>query len=304
MERKQIRSLMAEQLSLRKMIAATPPEDVIDRGALQSKLDAVVAALERQAKTVEPAQTRVTFSGRPVLGTHGIYADFAMKAVSGFTDAVAAVAASLTAPLNAMGPIPNREQNQLLITNVALGSFGFELEEMPAIQGTFDGESVVAQAIERTQSILFAAIAADDDALAESASEVDRRAVDKIRSFVETLQANEALCTVSFKGRSLRFSTSSDVVRTLQRMSSSNILEVEEEIRGKFLGVLPYRRRTFEFRVEGSGDVIVGRFGPDVLQPEQANQHIGKLCTARFVVTRVGQGRPRYQLVALPDWPD
>ena len=81
-----------------------------------------------------------------------------MKAVNGFTEAVAAVAASLNAPLNAMGPIPNREQNQLLITNTALGSFGFELEEIPAVQGTLDGESTVEQAIEKTQSILLAAV--------------------------------------------------------------------------------------------------------------------------------------------------
>ncbi len=33
-----------------------------------------------------------------------------------------------------MGPIPNRDQNQLLITNTAVGSFGFELEEYCAEQ--------------------------------------------------------------------------------------------------------------------------------------------------------------------------
>ena len=44
----------------------------------------------------------LTFNGLPVIGSHGIFADFGMKAVSSFTDAVATVAASLSAPLAAM----------------------------------------------------------------------------------------------------------------------------------------------------------------------------------------------------------
>jgi len=51
-----------------------------------------------------------------------------MKAVNSFTETVAAMAASLTGPLAAMGPIRDREQHQLLITSTALGSFGLSLK--------------------------------------------------------------------------------------------------------------------------------------------------------------------------------
>lgn len=302
MNRNQLTMLMAERASLQAMIAATPDEDVIDRGSLQAKLETVEALVAHGADQHVPAKVRLTFRGRPVVGTHGIYADFGMKAVNGFAEAVAAVAASLTAPLRAMGPIPNREQNQLLITNTALGSFGFELEELPAPQIRLDEPSLVAQAVEKTQSLLTAAVQADDEALADSASEIDQRAVDKIRGFVETLQANEALCAIEFKGRYFQFVRSADVVRSIERMSAANLQETSEALHGSFVGAMPYKRRTFEFRIQATGEVIVGRFGSGVDHPEEINHHIEQPCVAQVAVTRVGQGRPRYILLEVPRW--
>jgi hypothetical protein len=304
MDSKQLTMLMAERTALHTMIASTPEEDVIDRGSLQAKLEQVEALIALGSGARSPAKVRLTFRGRPVVGTQGIYADFSMRAVHGFTEAIAAVAASLTAPLRPMGPIPNREQNQLLITSTALGSFGFELEELPVAQATPDEPSLVEQALEKTQAVLTAAVQEDDDALADSAWEIDQRAVDKIRGFVETLQANEALCTIEFKTRHFRFANGKEVARTIERMSAANLQETNQSVRGSFVGALPYKRRTFEFRIEGSAEVIVGRFGPNVNRPEEINRHIEHPCAAQFAVTRVGQGKPRYILLEMPRWVD
>lgn len=64
-------------------------------------------------------------------GSHGVVADFASKAAGFFTDAFTAVAAGLAENLRYMGPIPDKEKNQLLITGTAIGSFGFEFELPP-----------------------------------------------------------------------------------------------------------------------------------------------------------------------------
>jgi len=306
MDRRQLTLLTAERSALELMIADVPPEDVIDRGSLQARLDDVNALIAQGAPAAARARARLTFRGKPVVGTHGIYADFGMKAVNGFTEAVAAVAASLTSVgLRAMGPIPNREQNQLLITNTALGSFGFELEELPAAQANhLDEPSQVEIALEKTQHLLVAAASADDDALADSASELDQRAIDKIRVFVETLHANEALCAIEVKDHYFKFSSSTEVARTIERMSAANLQETIETLEGTFVGAMPYRRRTFEFRLGDSGEIIVGRFGPGVTQPAEVNRHIDQRCTVRMAVTRVRQGRPRYILLELPEWAD
>ena len=130
MNRQDQAHLLGERNTLQRMIAETPEEEVLDRGSLTARLEEVEHLLaEVNINEREPARAQLTFNGRPVVGSYGIFADFGMKAVNGFTEAVAAVAATLAGPLFAKGPIPNRDQNQLLITNTALGSFGFELEE-------------------------------------------------------------------------------------------------------------------------------------------------------------------------------
>lgn len=72
--------LLGEKTALERMIAETPDEDVIDRASLAARLEIVKAALA-QAKPDErePARVRLTFQGRPVIGSHGIYAEFGSR---------------------------------------------------------------------------------------------------------------------------------------------------------------------------------------------------------------------------------
>ena len=145
--------LLAERTFLLRMLADTPATARLTRMSQEARLrkvEAQLAALPTYERAL--ARARLTFDGVPVIRSHGIFADFGMKAVSSFTEAVASVAASLSAPLAAMGPIPNRDQNQLLIASTAVGSFGFELEEYRADQLALEDASPVATALERTQA--------------------------------------------------------------------------------------------------------------------------------------------------------
>ena len=299
----ELSSLHAERDALTGLLDDIPVDDVIDRGGILAKLDEVRARIAAAVLQRQPAKTRLTFRGRPVLGSHGIYADFGLRAVNGFSEAVVAVAASLTAPLKAKGPIRNREQHQLLITNTALGSFGFELEEPPSAELPFGEKSIVEQAIDKTQLLLLAAAQADDDALADSAAEMDKRAVDRVREFVKTLVDGEALCAIEYNDRVFRFESSAQIQRALDRMSETNLHEATEDIEGAFVGAMTYKRRGFEFRIAATGDVVVGRFGPGVEHPEEVNKHLGTPCVIRTTVTRVGGGQPRYLLHEMPAWP-
>lgn len=129
--------LLADRNFLQVRLAALPSTAGIMRISTESRLRAIDESLALlPADTREPVRFLLTFNGRPIIGSHGIFAEFGMKAVSHFTDAVVVMAASLGTPLAAAGPIPNREQHQLLITNTALGSFGFELEEYGSQQLT------------------------------------------------------------------------------------------------------------------------------------------------------------------------
>jgi hypothetical protein len=295
--------LLAERTALQRMIADTPKANVIDRRSLQSRLetlDETIAAAQVDERA--PAQVRVTFNGRPVIGSQGIFAEFGMKAVNGLTEAVAAVAASLSSPLASSGPIPNREQYQLLITNTAVGSFGFELEEYRTGQLPLVGESPVAQALSRTQDLLFGSVGSDDE-LADSAAETDPRALDRVRAFLQTLADHEAVCAVQYRNRVFRFSDVGQVRRSITRLSSDNLREDERFLEGAFLGVLPLSR-TFEFQLAGAAESIRGKISATIQHAIDANAHVGQATRIRVIETKVGNGRPRYTLLEMPTWPD
>lgn len=299
MNRREYLHLLGEKSSLERMLAEVPEEDVIDRASLSARLKSIEDSLANaKPDEREPARVRLTFKGRPVIGTHGIFAEFGMKAVNGFAESVAAMAASLTAPLAAMGPIPNRDQHQLLITSTAVGSFGFELEEHRAGQLTLADSSPIAQALDRTQSLLRGTLGTDDE-LADSAAEADRRAVEKVRTFLETLADYEAVCSVQFGDVVVRFSDVGQIRTSIERLSQDNLREAPEELRGELQGVLP-KARAFEFKLEGTEQIIRGKIGPSIANPDELNQKLHRLVTIRVMVTRVGSGRPRYVLTETP----
>ena len=294
--------LLGERTALQRMIESTPIDDVLDRGSLTARLEEIEFQIS-EAKVIErePARARITFNGRPVVGSYGIFADFGTKIVGAFNEAVTSVAASLSGGLAAKGPIPNREQNQLLITNTAFGSFGFDLEEYRSGQSMTDEKSVLDLAIERTQRLLQGTIDTDDELLADTASELDQRALDKVRAFISTLAENEAVCALQYRNQLFRFNDVGQVRRSLERIGSDNLREDEQTFCGEFQGVLP-RRRTFEFKIAGTDQVIVGKVAPVIEDVDLINKHLHKQVEIRAMVTRVGGGHPRYLLLGLPQW--
>lgn len=293
--------LLAEQSFLRRDLAETPETARLTRMSIEARLrkvDAELAALSVDERA--PARARLTFDGVPVIRSHGIFADFGMKAVSSFTEAVASIAASLTAPLAAMGPIPNRDQNQLLITSTAVGSFGFELEEYRAEQLALEDSSPVATALERTQALLQSTLG-DDEALADIASETDPRALDKVRTFLRVLADNSAVCALQYGGRGVRFTDVGQVSRSLARLAADNLHESEEQLRGEFLGVLP-NSRSFEFKLASDQQIIRGKVSSRLQNVDDINGHLHQAVQIEVTRTQVGNGRPRYLLTQMPQW--
>lgn len=293
--------LLAERKFLQERLAELPGSARIMRISTESRIRAIDGRLTQEpVDEREPARVRLTFNGRPVIGSHGIFAEFGMKAVSSFTDAVAAVAASLSAPLAAMGPIPNREQHQLLITSTALGSFGFELEEYRVEQLPLEEAGPVAQALERTQNLLQGTVGTDDQ-LADSVADTDPRALDRVRTFLQTLADYEAICTMQYRGSGFRFTDVGQVRNSLARLGQDNLREDEQYLDGEFQGVLP-KGRTFEFKVAGEEEIVRGKVGPVIKDANDLNSRLHQAARIKVMVTRVGNGRPRYVLIDAPHW--
>lgn len=293
--------LQAEHTFLTRQLAEIPAEAVLTRKSDEARLRSVESRLaETKAPIPAPARARLTFRGRPVVGHHGVFAEFGTRATSCFTDAVNKVAAALAGPLSATGPIPNRDQSQLLITNTAAGSFGFELEEHCPIRPLRDDASPATQALDLTRNLLQSTLGSDDE-LADFVSATDPRAVEAVRTFVEVLATNEAVCALECGGRTFRFEDVGQVRKSLLRLSRENLRGVAVELHGEFEGVLP-ASRTFEFRLSDGGNIIRGKVGSAIMEPNELNDHLHQATTITVNEMRVGAGKPRYELTEPPAW--
>lgn len=296
-------ALLAQRSALEDMLASTPEDDIISRGSLRARLAAVEKAVAEAGELApEPVRACLTFSGAPVVAAHGIQADFGAKAISDFGNALAAVAASLSAPLAATGPIPNREQARLMITGTAVGSFGFELEEYRTEQQSFglEGISAVQDALERVLDLLSGTTAEDEEDLADAAAELDQRALDKVRTFVQTLADNDALCTLRQRNRAFRFTSPGEVRTSLDRLRRDNLHEETLTVVGELQGLLT-KSRTFQFDTGDNLGVITGKVAPSVGGIEQISRKmIFRQVRVSLLRKQIGSGRPRYLMISAP----
>lgn len=293
---REYRQLQAERSALETLLARLPESSVIERMGLSARKAEVEAALATQnAPARDPVRARLTFRGKPIIGSQGIFAEFGADALNAFTAAVAAIGASRTLQLGARGVLPNRDEYRLLITGTVPGSFGFELEEAPQEEMLFPAESRIESAIEQAKTIMQATVGNDDE-LTDAISDTDPRALEALRKFFRTLADHEAICALEFKGDVFRFADVGQVRRCEARLSRDNIHEHDQGITGQFQGVLP-NHRTFEFLINDTGEVISGKVGPEIEDPSEINRQLEKTLTIRVHTRRVGSGRPRYTLL-------
>lgn len=296
--------LQAEQTALEGLLAELPPSRVIERMGLEYRKKKIEDTLASQPTPFrESAHASLTFRGKPIVGSHGIFAEFGATVVNAFADAVSAIGVSQLRPLGTRGAIPNRDDYQLLITGTALGSFGFELEEASGGNDMLFPElSPVERAMEKAKAIMEASLGSDDE-LADAVSDVDPRALEKLCAFLKPMVDQEAVCTLDFEDQVFRFDDVGQVRQSLDRLGQDNIHEGDELIEGAFQGVLP-KRRTFEFKIAGTEAIINGKVGADIPDAGVINRILNRATTISVHTTSVGDGRPRYVLLDLAALPE
>jgi hypothetical protein len=301
--------ISSEIKELETLLAAIPKEKAVSRIGLEARLKSARELIAGYSPEDCPAKAKLTFRGRPVFGSHGVAADFASKAGGYFTDAFSAVVAGIAENLRYMGPIPDKEKNQLLITGTAIGSFGFEFE-LPKKVGGREGQTDLfsipnpnppEDAMQKLERLFQVAAEGSDDDIAELVEEIHPRAVKKAAEFLDYIAEQDAWCGLEFKEASFRFSGIEQVRASAERLKSNNIKESEETYVGEFQGVLP-KSRTFEFKVSDGEGVLRGKVGPEIGDADILNrEYLHKLVTVKLHVIQVGQGRPRFTLDKLSD---
>jgi hypothetical protein len=121
--------LSADLAAVEELLSSAPPGDVLGRMSLTERRDEVRKALtEVESRREIEGRTALFFGGAPVIGSRGVDADFAAEAVGKYQDLVTKVwAFKEHGSLAPSGPVPDRHEARLHVTNVVHGSFGFEL---------------------------------------------------------------------------------------------------------------------------------------------------------------------------------
>jgi hypothetical protein len=297
----EIHHIRAEIAFLKRHLADLPDRARVTRMSTKSRIGNLEMLLA-DLQTVAPVKRlRLTFRGRPVVGSHGIFASFGAGSLDRFSRAIALLAAGQSGELGARGPIPDRGASELLVVGATVGSFGFELEEYqpndPAPTLESGIPSSVAVAMEQAQALL-AGAAGTDDELAEAASGIDPRGRRAVQEFLAHVAGQEGVCAIEYGDHTVRFADVAQVHRAAERLGES-VRQTDEELVGAFLGVLPIRR-AFEFREAATEVVIAGKLGPTVRDADTLNEHLNQETNIKVCTTRVGAGKPRYVLREMP----
>lgn len=240
--------------------ARTPDEDPI--GYLQ--FSKRIAALTKRLKELEVtgptgAEIGLFFGGKPVIGSHGIMAEFGTKAVSEFQNLVSSTFAAAEGALGARGPVPQRDRTQLLLTDVARGSFGFILQQADEQQLI---DSPMKEVVSRTVDLVFRVSSPDHEAFEDISDRVDSRVLGSLKSFFKIL--DDAGATVRFVEDEREFTLHrSEIQLARERTENATLEETEKYVTG-ILYILPTARR-FEIHPNGDDDVIRGSITPDCL---------------------------------------
>ena len=298
----QYRFLLSERATLAAMIDNAPVDSIITRASLAHRLDEVENELADYSPNFSSrlGRARLTFSGNPVAGSRGIEASFGGAAVKAFADSVKCIGASQRTELAAMGPVPGGDNYKLLITGIAPGSFGFEVEDSSgqlALEGLL---TPVEVAIDRVKSILEATVGTDDE-LADAIAEADGRALSAVHDFLKKVADDEAVCALEFGGDIFRFRDADQVRRSATRLSQDNILQADVTLGGRFQGYLPKSRRaeflisdaSVEFMQEMVDTVITATVEACVDEDVHINKILNTNVSVSARTKRVGSGRPR-----------
>src|SRR5579862_4840745 len=231
------------------------------------ELEARIADLQRE-QAGENAGVAIFFGGRPVIGSRGILADFGTQAISNFQSLIATRFAELDGPLGRRGPVPQRGQTQLMITDVARGSVGFVLEEVRDDHQLLD--TPLKEVVDEVCSFIRRIASPDEEAFQAVTEIVDDRLLGSLRAFFKLLDDSGA--TLRVVESDSEFSLGREnVERARRRTDSLRLSETEEIVRGT-LYVLPDARK-FEIHPVPVGEPIRGSISANTLRELVGDGH-------------------------------
>lgn len=211
-------------------------------------IDREIAALA--ASRSNYASVALIFDGLPVIGESNIRLDFATDALDEYQRLVTlALASRHSEESSQRGPISDADRSRLFIRDLARGSVGFILEEIPPKQKVmFPTE--LKNAVEESTLLLATLSSATDEIFESTLETTPPKLVAAVQRFAKILYESGA--STRIVGDQHRLVLSADDVGHLsRRLNEVEVSEMVEPTDGILLGILPESR---QFELKRSGD--------------------------------------------------
>lgn len=243
-----IEGLTAELASVNALIrAAKEYGDPVTEYQFSKKKSSIEAEIRSLAESpVTRASVAILFGGKPVLGSRGISADFAGSMLEHFQSLVTRTfAAEELGVLGERGPIPLKQATDLMVTNLARGSFGFVLNEMSEQEEIQD--TALKTMVEEAVSILGKVSSENERDFEEASETLDSRMLISLKDFFKTLDVAQATVRLVEDASDISLDLAA-VHRARVRVEATSIEEEDETIEGVLSGLLPDHKK-FELQV-------------------------------------------------------
>jgi hypothetical protein len=216
--------------------------------------------LENKIKQVEEysdkkARVALFFGGNPVIGSRAISAEFSGKMLKYFQDLVSKdFAISEFGDLGERGIVPTSASNQLMVTGVALGSFGFTLEEVSDQEEMFT--TSLRNSVDNVVSRLNDITSENESKFLETLEGINSRELITLKKFFSTLNNSSATMRIAEDEAEFVYDEIA-IQRGKDRVDRSTIKEEPEIITCQLTGILPEKLHRFEARLD-DGEIITG----------------------------------------------
>jgi hypothetical protein len=285
-----IDALSAEAAELRSILAeAESVGDVV--GVLQSKerLVEISDEIEKLSKEFSPyASVALYFSGKPVLGSRGIMAEFAGKTLENFQEIVSRTyAANVLGVLGERGRVPLKQNTDLMITGLTHGSFGFVLEELSDQDELHD--TALKDIISSVSDMIISTGSENESDFERVTELLDARTLISLRDFFKNMDSSEA--TIRLIDDNSEFILDNHAIsRGRMRTEAMEINEKPESITGTLKGFLPDHKR-FEI-LDSIGNTIYGTASKEATEQFQMAVRrglaiLGTECQADFIIREI-----------------
>jgi hypothetical protein len=267
-----IDSILADLSAVNSLIEkAKMYNDAIGQSQFEDRKNLLEAELEEiQKEDVTNASVALIFGGKPVCGSRGISADFAGNILEKYQEIISKLYAKQElGALLATGRVPLKKNTELMVTEIARGSFGFILDELSDQMELT--ETALKTVVEEASLIIEKAGDENAKEFEDFLEDIDSRTLKSLKEFFTELDKNEATIKIIEDEKEYSLNIE-EIHRAKLRVESTDIEEEEEVVRGIILGVLPNHKK-FEMRKQ-DGEVIWGTVSIEALEFYARNKTI------------------------------